>query len=109
LRAEGFSCSWDVLDEGLGIGKLQFLILTIFFFSCKFFFSPIFGHHNSGSGSVDIQPKMLDPDPDLKSINPDLKHNPAIAMSTRIIKSASVIYVVASVVLVSIYDKSIDA
>ncbi len=36
---------------------------------------------------------MLDPgDPDLKSINPDLKHIPAIAKSTRIIKSASVFH-----------------
>jgi hypothetical protein len=26
LRAEGFSCSFDVLYEGLGIRKLQFLI-----------------------------------------------------------------------------------
>jgi hypothetical protein len=26
LRAEGFSCSLDILYEGLGIRKLQFLI-----------------------------------------------------------------------------------
>jgi hypothetical protein len=32
------------------------------FFSCKFFL--IFGHQSPGSGSVPIQPKMLDPDPD---------------------------------------------
>jgi hypothetical protein len=40
LRAEGFSCSLDVLNEGLGKGKLQFLNLKILknFFSCEFFF-----------------------------------------------------------------------
>jgi hypothetical protein len=26
LEAEGFSCSWGILYEGLGISKLQFLI-----------------------------------------------------------------------------------
>jgi hypothetical protein len=45
----------------------------------------------------------------MKSINPELKLIPAIAISARIIKSASVFHVGASVVLVSIYDKSIDA
>jgi hypothetical protein len=37
LRAEGFSCSWDVLYSGLGISKLQFLIKNIKFFSSNFF------------------------------------------------------------------------
>jgi hypothetical protein len=41
--------AWDVLDEGLGINNLQFLIKKNF--SCKFF--PIFAHQfqNPGSGS----------------------------------------------------------
>jgi hypothetical protein len=38
LRAEGFSCSLDVLYGGQEISKLQFLIKKIrIFFSCKFF------------------------------------------------------------------------
>jgi hypothetical protein len=49
LRAEGFSCSLEVLYRGLGISKLKFLIkkIEIFFFSFRFF--PIFGHQNPGS------------------------------------------------------------
>jgi hypothetical protein len=45
LRAEGFSCSLDVLYEG--ISKLQFLIKKRYkkVFS---FFSPFFGHKNPG-------------------------------------------------------------
>ncbi len=39
LRAEGFFCNLDVLCEGLGIGKLLFLIQNIKNSSCKFFFS----------------------------------------------------------------------
>jgi hypothetical protein len=56
LRAEGFSCSLDVLYGGIGIRQLQFLIklkkLSNFCFSSKFF--SIFGHKTPGSG--------LDPD-----------------------------------------------
>jgi hypothetical protein len=107
LRAEGFSCSLDVIYEGLKIGKLKFFILKMFNFFSSVIFSPNFWLSKPWI-RFGIQPKMLDPDPDLKSINPDLKHIPAIAISTRIIKSSSVIHVVASVVLVSIYDKSID-
>jgi hypothetical protein len=64
LRAEGFSCSLDILYEGLGNGtsKLQFLIykkIYNFCFSYKFFF-------NFWSSKpwirIGIQPKMLDPD-----------------------------------------------
>jgi hypothetical protein len=55
LRAEGFSCNFDVLYGGLGI-----------VFDPGNFFA-IFGHQNPGSGLVririGIQPKMLDPDP----------------------------------------------
>jgi hypothetical protein len=39
LRAEGFFCNLDILYGGLGIGKLQFLILKkINFFSAVIFF-----------------------------------------------------------------------
>ncbi len=52
FRAEGFSCSLNVLYGGLEIGKLQFLIKKILnFFSAVIFF-PIFGHQNPGSWSV---------------------------------------------------------
>jgi hypothetical protein len=65
LRAEGLSCSFDVLFRVLGISKLQFLIkkYQIFFFRCKFF--SIFGHQsldpdqysvkNAESGSETLQ------------------------------------------------------
>jgi hypothetical protein len=45
LRAEGFSCSSDVLHKSLGTNKLQFLILKIGLFK-------IFSHQNIGSGSA---------------------------------------------------------
>jgi hypothetical protein len=52
LRAEGFSCSLGSLDEGLGIGKLQFFILkNINFFLAVQNIFPIFRHQNFGSGS----------------------------------------------------------
>ncbi len=57
LRNEDFSCSLDVLYEGLEISKLQFLIKKYkFLFSCKFL--QIFGHQNPGYWIG------LDPDPD---------------------------------------------
>jgi hypothetical protein len=37
LRAEGFSCSLDVLYGGSGISKLKFLIFEIYFFQLYFF------------------------------------------------------------------------
>jgi hypothetical protein len=46
----------DILCEGLGIGKLQFLIYKRRKISAVVFSSSIFGHQNPGSG--------LDPDPD---------------------------------------------
>ncbi len=48
LRAEGFSCSLDVLYEGLGISKLQFLIKKRKKQIFPVFFS-IFCHQNPGS------------------------------------------------------------
>jgi hypothetical protein len=38
FEAEGFFCSLDVLNGGLGFGKLQFLIKTIYFFSAVNYF-----------------------------------------------------------------------
>ncbi len=56
LKAESFSCSFDVLYGGKGISKLQFLIKNInYFFTCNFFhFLPVFGHQNPGSGSRSV-------------------------------------------------------
>ncbi len=52
LRAEGFSCSLNVLYEGVGISKLQFLIIKRYKknFSCIFFFFNV-DHQNRGSVS----------------------------------------------------------
>jgi hypothetical protein len=72
LRAEGFSCSLDVLYGGLGsregFCKLQFLIKKRFkqFFCCIFFLQ-FFCHQNPESG-LDLDPdslEILDPDPQL--------------------------------------------
>jgi hypothetical protein len=52
LRAEGFSCSLDVLYGDIRISKMAIFDKKNFL-SCKFF--PKFGLQNSGSG--------LDPDP----------------------------------------------
>jgi hypothetical protein len=60
----------DVLYEGLGISKLQFLIQKRKKIQLHFFSSD-FGHQSLGSG-LDPDPdscEMLDSDP--KSINPD--------------------------------------
>jgi hypothetical protein len=73
LRAEGFSCSLNVLYGGLGISNLQFVIKII----SNFFPAVIFFHHFWSSKpwiqiwiDTGIQPKMLDPKP----MNPDPKH-----------------------------------
>jgi hypothetical protein len=50
FRAEGFSCSLDVLYGGLGISKLQCLIRKGRKIQL-YFFSSVFGHQNPGSGS----------------------------------------------------------
>jgi hypothetical protein len=75
LRAEGFSCSLNVLYGGLGIstGNLQFVIKIISNFFPAVIFSPHFWSSKPwiqiwiGTG---IQSKMLDPEP----MNPDPKH-----------------------------------
>jgi hypothetical protein len=64
LRAEGFSCSLDVLYGGLGISKLKFVIKKILIFSALHFFQLVI--------LIVIQTKMLDSYPE--SINPDPKH-----------------------------------
>ncbi len=70
MRAESF-CSLEVLNGGLQISKLQFLIKNIkFFFSCKCFSVP------DPVLDPDADPdwysaKMLDLDPN--SLNPDPK------------------------------------
>jgi hypothetical protein len=69
LRAEGFSCSSDVLYGGLGISKIAI-------------FDPILLNFGSSKPRIRIRilfligipPKMLYPDPE--SINPDPKQCP---------------------------------
>jgi hypothetical protein len=63
LRAEGFFCSLGVLDGGLGISKLQFLIknIKIKISSLKFF--SILGHQTRIRNPDPQLEKMLDPDP----------------------------------------------
>ncbi len=63
LRAEGLSCSLDVLYEGLGISETQLIKKNTKLFSAVIFFI-IFGHQNSGY--------RLNPDPE--SVNPEPKH-----------------------------------
>ncbi len=63
LTAEGFFCSLDVLYEGLGLGKLQFLIIKYLIVFSAVHFSNLWSSKpwiRIGT----IQPKMLDPDPD---------------------------------------------
>jgi hypothetical protein len=55
----------DVLCGGLGIGKLKFLIQKIFF-SCDFFQFLVI----KAWMRIDIQPKMLDLDPDEMNADP---------------------------------------
>ncbi len=71
-RAEGFFCNLDVLNGGLGIGKLQFLKKKKWnFFSAVNFFQFLVIKTPSGLDPdpdpnwirIGIQPKMLDPDP----------------------------------------------
>ncbi len=68
MRAEGFSCIiLDVLYEGLGISKLQFMIK-------KHLLAAIFVQFLLSKPWIrfDFKPEMLDPNADL--INPDSKH-----------------------------------
>ncbi len=70
MRAEGFSCSLDVLYGGLSISKLQFLIKKRKkSFSCICF---IFWFSKPRPYPDPDSLEMLDPDPD--SMNPDPQH-----------------------------------
>ncbi len=75
LRAEGFSCSLDVLYGGLGISKLQFFIKELSNFFPAVIFFPILEYQYPGSGAV-FSPKwcILIRIPVLDSMNPDPKH-----------------------------------
>ncbi len=72
LRAEGFSCSWVVLNRGLGISKQQFMIKKrLNFFPAENYFNYWSSNHWIQI-RINIQPKMQDPDPE--SINLDPEH-----------------------------------
>ncbi len=75
MRAEGFSCSLDVLYGELGKSKLQFLIKKILkkFNYIPVFFSSIFGHQNSRSG--------LDPD----SLNIEIQQKSGSSLDSMIL------------------------
>jgi hypothetical protein len=78
LRAAGFFCNLDVLYGGLGIGKLQILTKKFIFSSRKFFLFLVIKTLDPDWIRIwiGIQPKMLDPDPDLYRINMNTKPNP---------------------------------
>jgi hypothetical protein len=65
-----FSGSLDVLYGGLGISKLQFLIKKISDFFSAVNFSP-FGWSSKPWIGIGIQPKMLDPELNPDSMNPE--------------------------------------
>ncbi len=75
MRAEGFFCNLDILYEGLGIGKLQFLIKkNINFFSAVIFFQFFVIKAPDPDWiriRIGVQPKMLDPDPGPDEMNAD--------------------------------------
>ncbi len=58
-RAEGFSCSLDVLNGGLGISKFQFLIKNVFFQLYIFSQFWIIKTLNADWIRIGIQPKIL--------------------------------------------------
>jgi hypothetical protein len=73
LRAEDLSCNLDVLYGHLGMSKMQFLIKNEkyqkIFPAVSFFFS---FWSSKPWIRINIQPKLMDPDPG--SMNPDPKH-----------------------------------
>jgi hypothetical protein len=77
LGAEGFFCNLDILYGGLGIGKLQFLIIIKFnFFSAVIFFQILVIKALDPDWiriRIGLQPQTLDPDPDPEKINTDPK------------------------------------
>ncbi len=74
MRAEGFFCNLDVLYEGLGIGKLYFLIQKIFLKISAVIFLQFLVIKALDQDPywirIGIQPKMLDPDPDEMNADP---------------------------------------
>ncbi len=86
MRAEGFSCSLDILYAGLVIRKLRLSIKKYI----KKFVAVAFSTSVINTLDADwiqirirfgIQPKMLDPDPE--SMNPDPKHWVQITLKPR--------------------------
>ncbi len=55
MRAEGFFCNLDILYGGLGISKLQFLIIKAL---------------DPDWIRIGVHPKMLDPDPEEMNADP---------------------------------------
>ncbi len=72
-RAQGFSCSLDVLFEGLGISKLQFLIKKALKINFLLYFFSHFLVIKTLDPDLDSH-QMLDPYPDPDSLNPDPQH-----------------------------------
>jgi hypothetical protein len=74
LRVEGFFYNLDILYGGLGIGKLQFLIIKKYKkISAAIFFNfwSLKPWIRIGSGSrIGVHPKMLDPDPEKMNMDP---------------------------------------
>ncbi len=65
FRAEGFFCSLDVLSGGLGIGTCMIAFdSNKFLFIFYFFQFLVVTTLDQDWIRIDIQPKMLDPDPD---------------------------------------------
>ncbi len=75
MRAEGFFCNLDILYGGLGIGKLQFLIKKINFFSAVICFQflvikALVPDWIRIRIRIGVHPQMLDPDPDEMNADP---------------------------------------
>jgi hypothetical protein len=69
LKAEGFFCNLDILYRGLGIGKLQFLIIKKI--SAVIFFQfLVIKALDPDWIRIGVHPKMLDPDPDEMNADP---------------------------------------
>ncbi len=104
FRAEGLSCSLDVLlrrprDQ-------QFLIKKMFKKISQLYrtFFPIFVHRNPWIRiPISILPKMLDPDPE--SMNPDPKHCPSLCYTQQESPSAGgLLYIFVAVYCMLIFS-----
>ncbi len=76
MRAEGVFFSLEFLYGGLGIGKLQFLILknVIFSSAVNFFKFLVIKTMDPEWIRIGIKPKMLAPDPNPYHMNTNPKH-----------------------------------